>query len=252
MKTRTLSRQHHASYDLGYPNLVVAGCSYTDNNHSEYVVAWPYMLRDLCSFDRVVDCSLGGAGNLHIVRSVVTALELDPTLTPADTLVVVMLSGYDRDDYIVTPDAIRPGYTDFVYEYTPGCCAGITCETQQHSNMLVDAMSIKRGQSRRTQALQQYINIVTFKRYLEARGFRHVITEFSQAGTRRDNNFDIAEYLEPPMADRFNAIARQLQPSLGDMAPESECADGYHPAPEHHLAWCQQVLIPAVLALVDP
>lgn len=99
-KTRPdIKKQFDTIADLGINYLIVSGCSFTYNNHDSFAASWPYYLKDLGGFTQVLDCSLPGAGNQHISNSLLWALNIDQP-DPKNSLIVVMWSGNDRDDYI--------------------------------------------------------------------------------------------------------------------------------------------------------
>jgi hypothetical protein len=102
-----IKKQFDTVHNFDIKNLIVGGCSFTYNNHETSAVTWPYYLRDLGGFEQVLDCSLPGAGNSHIADSLQWALEVDRP-EPADSLVIVMWSGCDRDDYICPEENIKP------------------------------------------------------------------------------------------------------------------------------------------------
>jgi len=243
--------------NLGYRNLIVSGCSFTNNFDPEHVHTWPYYLRDLGGFEQVWDGSCSGAGNNHIARSIVTGIELGD-FDPAHTLVVVMWSGYDRDDFLVDPRLVdqknlKTAPQDY-FNYTDDVAIGMTGGLLGDGNLIVSIENIKKIKSPQSRALENYIIMQSLAGYLDARGFPYVFTEFSTPGQMKDTNFDPVPHLPTKLQQPFVRLVRDLTPNLGDWAlPELEHykqnkgGDGYHPDADQHLTWCRQVLLPYIL-----
>jgi hypothetical protein len=130
-KTRNIKKQFNIIHNFGIKNLIVSGCSFTYNDVDTAPVTWPYYLRDLGGFDQVLDCSLPGAGNSHISDSLIWGLEIDQ-LDPAASLVIVMWSGHDRDDYICPNEHIN-NYP-FRFNYSKNVMSSITGGNALESN----------------------------------------------------------------------------------------------------------------------
>jgi hypothetical protein len=239
--------------DLGYYNLIVSGCSFTNNFNKAHVHTWPYYLRDLGGFKRVWDGSCPSAGNNHINRSIVTGIELEE-FDPADTLVVVMWSGYDRDDYLVSTKVVDSSYP-YHYNYTNDVSLGTTGGLLGGGNLIVNIENVKKIKNLPSRALENYILMQSLAGYLNSRGFRYVFTEFSTPGRMKDTNFDPLNYLPQKLQQPFVDLVRNLSPNLGDWAwPELEHykqnkgGDGHHPDAEQHLTWTRSVLLPYLTA----
>lgn len=234
--------------NLRFKNLLVSGCSFTHNNSKEYVVTWPYYLRDLAQFENVFDCSCPGAGNQHIQQSVILALENNPQLTADTTLVVIMWSGYDRDDIIVDPSSMIKNYSDQYY-YSADASVGMSGGLLGESNLVTGLDLVKKIKNLPARALDNYVNIVTLYHYLSERGFKFVFTEFSTPGAMKDSNFEITDYLEENLRTKFTQMVRTLTPNLGDYALSTEQLgdDNYHPGTEAHLEWVRKILIPSLV-----
>jgi hypothetical protein len=238
---------------LGYQNLVVSGCSFTNNFNSQHVHTWPYYLRDLGGFQQIWDGSWCGAGNNHIAKSIITGIELED-FDPADTLVIVMWSGYDRDDFLVDPQLIDlTAWPQDSYNYTSDVALGITGGLLGSSNLLVGVENIKKIKSLQSRALENYIMIQSLAGYLASRKYTYLFTEFSSPGTMKDTNFDPVPYLPQKLQQPFATLVRSLSPNLGDWAlPELKYyqahkgGDGYHPDADQHLSWTRQVLLPSI------
>jgi len=235
--------------NLGYRDLIVSGCSFTKNCNPEHVHAWPYYLRDLGGFEKVWDGSCPGAGNNHIARSIVTGIELGD-FDPAATLVVVMWSGYDRDDLLVDPKVLNSSQPDH-YSYVNNVSLGMTGGLLGDGNLIVNIENLKKIKNLPSRALENYIIMQSLAGYLDARGVGYVFTEFSTPGRMKDTNFDPVPHLPTKLQQPFVELVRDLTPNLGDWAlPEIEKnkeSDGYHPDADQHLSWCRQVLLPYIL-----
>jgi len=239
---------------LGYQNLVVSGCSFTNNFNPQHVHTWPYYLRDLGGFQQVWDGSCSGAGNNHIARSIVAGIELGD-FDPADTLVVVMWSGYDRDDFLVDPKVVDQSNLTTApqdyFNYTNEVALGMTGGLLGAGNLLVGLENIKKIKNPQSRALENYIVIQSLAGYLDSRNYRYVFTEFSTPGTMQDTNFDPVAHLPQKLQQPFTKLVRSLTPNLGDWSlpelayyKEHKGGDGYHPDSDQHLSWTRSVLLP--------
>ena len=218
-------RTFNVECDLGYRDLIVSGCSFTNNFNKQHVHTWPYYLRDLGGFEQVWDGSCSGAGNNHIARSVITCVELGD-FDPADTLVVVMWSGYDRDDFLFDPRLVNQKNLETApqdyFNYTDDVAIGMTGGLLGDGNLIVNIENIKKIKNQASRALENYILIQSLAGYLDARGFQYVFTEFSTPGQMKDTNFDPVPYLPIKLRQPFINLLRCL-------------------------SWCRQVMLPYIL-----
>lgn len=248
MIVKPVSRTFDSIIDLGYENLLASGCSFTRNKGLAHIESWPYYLRDLANFKQVYDCSCAGAGNKHIHDSVIYALEEDETITPENTFVIVMWSAYDRDDFIVSQEHIlEEANCSYLYKDTVG--VAITGGLAGRSNSILSLDNIKKLKTHESRAVENYICISGLHHYLNSRGFSFVFTEFSTPGTKRDLNFDIANYLDPVLVNKFKNLVRGVSPNLGDYGQQFDIAvdpqkKRYHPTVDAQLNWTRDILIP--------
>jgi hypothetical protein len=131
----------------------------------------------------VLDCSLPGAGNSHIADSLQWALEVDRP-EPADSLVIVMWSGCDRDDYICPEENIKPYPFKFNYsrDVASGIGGGLHAGAGGNTNAgLSELAKIKTLESR---AIENYLYINGLWHYLKNSGYQFVFLNFL------DSNFD--------------------------------------------------------------
>lgn len=245
MHTKTLKKSLSPVVNFGYKNLLVSGCSFTENKNSQHIISWPYFLRDLGSFDQVIDCSCAGAGNTHIHNSIIYELETNRNITAENTLVVVMWSGYDRDDFIVSPDVVKHPYPDS-YFYDNDCYVGMTGGITGESNLIVSVDAVKKIKSDHSRAVENYILVSGLYHYLKSKNFNFVFTEFVTPKTVLYPEYDIVDYLDSGLANKFITMTRQMAPTLGCWSIPflHLSSDGFHPAGKVHLSWTKQILIP--------
>lgn len=225
--------------DFGFKNLLVSGCSFTVSE-GKYL-SWPYFLKQLGSFEKLIDCACNGAGNYHIHHSIIWAIENNPNITPDNTLVIVMWSGYDRDDIIADPASIDKEH-GCQYQYTDQAWLAVTGGEGGKENTIVPLDTVKKVKNLTSRSIDNYILISSLYHYLTAKKFKFVFTDFYTPVEDRDSNFEPTRYLGP-LADSFNAMVRQISPNLGDYANVLSTASR-HPTREQQLSWCQDVLIP--------
>jgi hypothetical protein len=231
--------------DLGYQYLLTSGCSFTNNNSQEHCISWPLYLRDLGNFQEVFNCSYPGSGNQHIHYSTICEIELNEKLSPENTLVVIMWSGWDRDDFVVMPEAVDQTYFNSIsYRYTNEVMTGLTGGVSGVGNLIVNVDSVKKIKNEYSRSLENYLHIVSLQNYLVAKGFNYVFTELN------DNNLEIATLLPDSMYQKYTQIVRQLKPTLGTYNQDylALSFDGVHPCPEVHLKWTRNVLLPFLAA----
>jgi hypothetical protein len=236
--------------DLGYRNLVVSGCSFTHNFDNNHIHTWPYYLRDLGGFQQVYNLSCPGAGNNHIHRSVISCIDSND-LSSTDTLIVIMWSGYDRDDFLISSQYCEASDQLNSYSYNKDVMLGMTGGFLGHSNMLISLENVKKIKSAASIALENYIAIRSTQTYLEAKRFKYMFCEFSTPGAMRDTNFDPVPYLPTALQKIFVDSVRSLTPNLGDWSIPILDGDGYHPNADQHLSWTSQVLLPALDRLIS-
>jgi hypothetical protein len=200
-------------------------------------LTWPVYTRDLLNISTVYDFSCSGAGNYHISNSVMYGLESVKKIVPADTLVVIMWSGWDRDDFLVDTDCIRTNNKSYHYDETTSLCYSgglLGC-----SNSLLSIENIKKIKSYHSRCIENYLYIVALKNYLENRGFEYYFTSFA-SGTRA-HGFDIEAHCDFDLGDLFD-----IKPFLGDFAVDT--VDGFHPKAQCHHRWSETILIPQILS----
>jgi hypothetical protein len=215
-----------------------------DWRHLTYVT-WPTYIRDYFLFDQVIDCSCSGAGNKHIHDSLIYQLETDTAITPDNTIVAVMWSGFDRDDFIVDPDSINLNNVN-QYAYTDQARLMITGGLLGNSNGVISIDVIKKIKSEQSRALENYIYVAGLYHYLVSRGFKFLFTMFSS--NIKETGLHLDQNLTPTLLNNFNSMI-SVRPYLGDFAQDT--IDTSHPTTYWHSQWAQSVLAPCILQLID-
>lgn len=247
MKTRNIQKAFDPITNLGFKNLLVSGCSFTYNNSEQHACTWPYYLKDFGQFESVLDCSLPGAGNKHIHDSIIHSVE-QYKIDPAETLVIVVWSGNDRDDFIV--DSLALNSYPFRFNYTADVSAGITGGAHKDNkgntnNTLADAT--KQVKSAKSRAIENYIHISGLYHYLSNYNFKFVFLEyrdFSLPAT--DLNFDIRNILPSNLVENLNRMITKPNENFYRYCLINNLLtdDNYHPTPAGHLEWTRTILFP--------
>ena len=246
-KTRPgINKQFEIAYDFGIKNLIVSGCSFTYNNHESAATTWPYYLKDIGGFDHVLDCSMPGAGNYHISNSLIWGLENDRP-DPKNSLVIVMWSGNDRNDFIC-PVSQDNGSYPFRFNYSENTISGITGgsyrDDQGNTNDLFRQFSLlKTSESR---AIENYLQILNTWHYLKSSGFKFMFLEFLNSNLpSRTSHFDIKQYLPVNISKKLHSMMENItDPYTWALKNNLLTDDDFHPSPDGHLSWTQNVLFP--------
>jgi hypothetical protein len=240
-----LKKQFDTVYNFNFENLVVSGCSFTYNNSDTSAVTWPYYLRDLGGFQTVFDCSMPGAGNSHISDSLIWGLELEP-MEPEKTLIIVMWSSADRDDYIAPKKNIN-NYP-FQFHYSQNVMSAITGGIQPNSpvNTIHGLKELSDTKNNESRAIENYLYITKTYQYLKALNYKFVFLDFLQGNIpSRSNHFDIKKYLPNIAKEQVDSMMSNPV-NLYEYAVKTDllCVDDFHPNPDGHLEWTKKILIP--------
>lgn len=251
-KTRAIPKQFDTVHDFNIKNLVVGGCSFTYNNHESTPVTWPYYLRDLGGFTNVYDCSMPGAGNNHISDTLIWELETSE-ISRQNTLVVVMWSGNDRDDYICPVENIEQDYP-YKFYYNDRVMSGTTggLFIGARGNTLKAFKEFSQTKSRESRAIENYLCITKTYEYLKSKGYKFVFLNWVERGTAaRTTNFNIQPFLPEVAQKKLNAMATKLPQDLYEFAIKQDllASDDFHPSPKGHLEWTRQILLPKLISL---
>jgi hypothetical protein len=252
-KTRNIKKQFNIIHDFGFQNLIVSGCSFTYNDIDTAPVTWPYYLKDLGGFDQVLDCSLPGAGNSHISDSLIWGLEIENP-DPASSLVIVMWSGHDRDDYICPKEHIN-NYP-FQFNYSKNAMSSITGGNAMESNGNGISDGLKKLSMTKTsesRAIENYLYIAKTYQYLKSLNYKFLFLNFVNptepvGGT---NTFDIKKYLPNPAKQKLDSMITEIDdPYHFSVRHNLLDGDNFHPIPFGHLRWTKKVLIPHLQTII--
>ena len=180
-KTRpNIKKQFDTIHNFGFTNLIVSGCSYVYNNHESSAVTWPYYLRDMGGFDQVLDTSLPGAGNYHIASSLQWAIEME-TPEVDKSLVIVMWSGHDRDDYICPISNISDDYP-VKFKYSNTVLTGITGGSSPavKGNTYNGLKQLALTKTHESRAIENYLCIRGMWSFLTAAGYKFIFLTVSK------------------------------------------------------------------------
>jgi hypothetical protein len=252
-KTRNIKKQFNIIHDFGIQNLIVSGCSFTYNDVDTAPVTWPYYLRDLGGFDQVLDCSLPGAGNSHISDSLIWGLEIEKP-NPVNSLVIVMWSGHDRDDYICPKEHMN-NYP-FQFNYSKNVMSSITGGNalESNGNNISDGLKkLSMTKTLESRAIENYLYIVKTYQYLKSLNYKFLFLNFVNTtepvgGT---NTFDIKKYLPNPTKQKLDLMITEIDdPYHFSVRHNFLGGDTFHPIPFGHLRWTKKVLIPHLQTII--
>lgn len=246
MRVKQIAQGIPALRCSGIQNLIVSGCSFTQNISQQYSIAWPEYLAQRYSIPNLVNCAVGGAGNSHINSTTQWALEYT-LYDPKQSLVVVMWSGNDRDDLIIDSSYLDPTYL-FRFDYADGVSAAVTggssdrCRTNAQQSFRVVA-DLKSPASR---AVENYLYVNSLYNYLQNHGYRFVFLDYlDRSLPSRTVDFDITLYLPEELAQRYRSRFAPVENIYAwCLRRDLLTDDDFHPSPDGHLAWTDRVLIP--------
>jgi hypothetical protein len=243
-KTRKIKRVFPVDKSLGYKNLIVSGCSFTHNVTEDHLDTWPYYLRDIGGFNEVYDCSLPGAGNNHIANSLQWCLETDP-IDPADSLVIVMWSGVDRDDLICPKEHLTP-YPEF--KFTDTVSTGITGGLLGSGNTTTYLTDLAQQKTSASRSIENFLLINGIYHYLHAKKYQFLFLDFCKGSSivsGRTKHFDITPYLPKNIQQTYKRMFTNLT-DLHEWAIRHDFLqeDDLHCNIHGHLDWTRKVLHP--------
>ena len=252
-KTRPgIAKQFATEHDFGFKNLIVSGCSFTYNNHDTAAVTWPYYLKDLGGFEQVLDSSMPGAGNHHISNSLQWALENHrPDIK--DSLVIVMWSGNDRDDYIC-PRANTTAYPfEFCYDVdvVSGITGGSSADSRGNTNNIFKEFS--KTKTAKSRAVENYLHILNLWNYLMVNGYKFVFLDYlDRSVASRTQDFDLAQCLPAgPKTQLDSMITKLVTPHEWAIRHDQLSSDDFHPSPKGYLEWTRRALLPYLKTQID-
>jgi len=248
-KTRNIPKQVSTVYNFGIKKLIVSGCSYTYNQLENVADTWPYYLRDLGGFEQVLDSSLPGAGNSHISNSLIWGLEIDRP-DPATSLVIVMWSGHDRDDYIVPKDYINEH--SYQFYYTQSVMSAINKAADNHS-VQEELKTFALAKNNESRAVESYLNMVKTYQYLKSLNYRFLFLNFidTKNPVGGTNSFEIRKYLPKSAQQKYNSMITDIMdPYHFSVRYNLLSDDNFHPNEYGQLRWTRSVLMPYLQTVI--
>jgi hypothetical protein len=244
---REISSSLPIKKDFGIKNLIISGCSFSYNNDTKKSTNWPGFLAERFNIPRVIDNSLPGAGNYHINTSMQWCLE-SGKYSSQDSLVIVMWSGNDRDDFIIDSSNILKEY-GHNYKFNNNVSTAISGGMFEHavSNTIKpfreNIINLKSAESR---AVENYLYVSSLYNYLSNCKYRFVFLNYlDHSVPSRTRDMDIKKYLSNDLKKRYeswfapvdNIYAWCLKRDL--LSP-----DDFHPTHRGALSWTDNCLIP--------
>jgi hypothetical protein len=248
-----IKHQFELQHNFNIKNLIVSGCSFTYNLHDTFAVSWPYVLQDVGGFDQVLDCSMPGAGNYHISNSLQWALEIDQP-DPKDSLVIVMWSGADRDDYICPSADINEHNSNFCY--SKNAMTAITGGLRKESignTIRKEFKEFTVTKTHESRAIENYLYIVQTWNYLKNTNYKFVFLNFLDGDLpSRTKHFDIKKYLPKLARENLNSMIASI-PDLYSWSLKKDLLseDDFHPNADGYESWTKQILLPYLKTLLE-
>jgi hypothetical protein len=226
-----------------FDQLIVSGCSFAYNAN------WAHVLQQELKIKKCYNYALPGAGNYHIGQSIIWSLDTNK-YDPNNTLVIVMWSGNDRDDSIVSTESINKEYP-WTFYYTDNVVTGLTggSSAQSFGNTKLEHgfKKIQQLKSKESRAVENYLHISSLYNYLQNNNYKFLFLNYlDNKLPNRTEDFSIEKFLP-----------KQLQINLKEMIPQdietvySWCLrhnmltdDDFHASGEGQLKWAKEVLLP--------
>jgi hypothetical protein len=181
---------------------------------------------------------MSGAGNSHIHDSLIYYIEKN-NIPKEKTLIVVMWSGYDRDDFVADKSAIQIKYRDR-FNYSDQVGVIYTGGIVGSSSSVISLDNVKKLKSIPSRAIENFVKVAGLRAYLQAKNFDFVFTSFT--GLPNQNFLDDQDYKDYKEIEKFFDVF----PFLGDYSKNT--LDGFHPDAESQHKWSQDVLVPYLKA----
>jgi len=244
-RVRSIPKTFGSLYDFGIKNLIVGGCSFTYNNSDQHICSWPYYLRDMGSFDTVLDCSLPGAGNSHIASSLQWSLAAQQP-DPDNSLVIVMWSGNDRDDFLCNSTKLNgyPMRYDFSDQVSSAISGG--SHPNNRGNIVNATWEVKEFKSPQSRAIENFLYVLSLHAWLTVNGYRFVFLHWLDRNLpSRAEDFDIEPLLPRQLAQQYKKMFSPIEDIYSWSLKHNYLdSDDFHPSVDGHLSWTKSVLIP--------
>jgi len=238
--TRNISRIFSQTYKSDFKNLLVSGCSYVWNNSEEHACTWPYYLRDLSGFDKVLDCSQSGAGSNHIFNSIVYETETNHDVNPKSTLIIVMWSGLSRHDIIATRAVTSKWHQMSNYNFDEQYSTfSIFANSKGNDSISALCRDYWKIVDFKSQILESAIKILTLKYFLKSKGFNSVFLSWKPI-------IEDLSLIEPsPMIEKvIECIDSVVDLDTYAETTKQRIPNDGHPTPDAHLQWTKEHLLP--------
>ena len=233
-----------------FKKLIVSGCSFTHNNHSESC-AWANLLADWSGME-IVNLATPGAGNGHISDSIILYLERNKP-DPTETLVMTMWSGIDRTDFIVSRKKYKEKtkynfesfYDSFTEHYMVG---GIHWNQQAIPNTLL-VKEYNSLQDEKSLSLRAWLTFNKLTNYLSVNNYVYRYTTFEDILNKGRINF-LKELSSLDLTlDLKNWILINGKDSLGGFTlyHNKRLPVDEHPTLEGQEQWVKEQLIPTLV-----
>jgi len=210
--------------------LITSGCSFTASTlQLESAASWPGYVKDRCGFDKCIDMSYPGVGNLYIKDSIINTLE--QCHRPEDALVIVMWSGLNRAESLIPNSKQDPAINDISYQ---------RCESTVDVDSLVDTS----------------INyILELEKYLTNKNISYAFTSYvnllhppfipvADKTPRFTDNQNHDKLQKIREAIHFPAKGSDYLYDWAFLNHYLDSGDDFHPPVEANLKWTDTVLLP--------
>jgi hypothetical protein len=245
-------------------NLVVNGCSFTDDRH---ITTWASMLAKKFPNISYHNLASGAAGNDYICRSTINFLASNQ-LDPAETLVMIMWSGTGRKDMNM------PG--DWWYHLSQDYPCGRNCNDEQYyifSGGLTNSWTTNKLTKQifnwsyklsdpTTLCEDSMLNIVNLENYLKAHGYQYRFTSYvNYWHTEQESNFSAGDYCigyfckNYPLYTNYDFanwfFVNGNRDCLAEFARDlGQLDETSHPTTLGHQQFCDEVVWPQVTQLL--
>jgi hypothetical protein len=193
---------------------------------------------------------------MHISNALIWGLEND-SLPPDNSLIIVMWSGNDRDDYILPKSAIKPE-TNTRFLYTANVMSGVTGGSHENAKtnttLREPLITITNAKSQESRAIENYLIITKTWHYLTNKGYNFVFLNFLDSNLpSRTKHFDIKTYLPKLLCRKLDSMMLNIiDPYTWCINNNLLADDNYHPNPDGHLTWTREILLPKLRSIFQP
>jgi hypothetical protein len=230
-------------------NLTVSGCSFTQGSYLDGVpCGWLEFIGRKLNSDNLVNCALAGAGNYHIGQSIKWTIEVNEP-DPAETFIIVMWSGMDRDDEIIMRSELTDTYSSKYY-FTPEVATGITGGAHEFNMTNMNNLALKNlrtSKSLESRSIENYLYISSLYYYLKAKGYQFVFLNFVDPSLpSRTMNFDIKKYLPENLVKNLDQFIDPTIETIHTWCVKHDLLadDDFHPGRDGYKSWVDNVLFP--------